>query len=324
MIQNPRRSHTRPKRSQMDWIALALGGLIGSLFGCLVLLVALGLWVYRPQIGPRPQVGASTPGAPDPGQEAGASTPGAAEPSQTSVAIPLPCQEPSLTLGTNRFRIATLQRLPDGSLPLSAAQPQVAYWVEGTSPHYVFALAATPENLILLLSAQSGETLTLQWADCSQETFVVRSLQPGLADLSPFLGQPTSGVTLAINDNAGTWVVLDSGWPEAPQTAEDATSQPQGVQAEILILETITSADSATVVQHFSLHNLGSTAISLTIDDIALSLGDGQPWPLSDVQPPLPQTLEAGASLDFWLAFPVPPPGVVVVKILDFSLELYF
>lgn len=307
MVQSPHKAVKPVRRRQVNRLLLfALLGLAGILLLCLA--VGAALWLLSPQLADLPLP------LPTSLQFASQATPTAT----------LACGEPTLSLGITRFRIGTLPRLPDGSFVVPPEPSATAYWVKGTTPHYLFALSPTPENLIPMLSAQVGESLTIQWADCGLETYQVRTLLSGQSDLSPFYSQPESGVTLAVQDDSGAWIVLDSGWPQVPQAAETPIP-PEGVlQAEISFLDSISSPDGQTLTLVISIKNLGDSPIGLSPSDISLTPEGGVPLPLLSVEPALPLEVAPGASQDLRLQFAHPPAGAAVFKLLDFSAEFYY
>src|SRR5436305_14677242 len=95
-------------------------------------------------------------------------------PTPTLVPPPTPpCGQPSLTLGAAKFRIETLARAADGSLAVPPDKPGLAYWIEGTNAHYVFALSPTADNLALNGSLKRGDAVRIAWGHCRSEDFAV-------------------------------------------------------------------------------------------------------------------------------------------------------
>src|SRR5215510_10422293 len=59
------------------------------------------------------------------------------------------CVEPTLTLGTTKFRVESVTREGNGFPEIPKRQKEVAFWVEGTTINYVFGLSPTKDNLSL-------------------------------------------------------------------------------------------------------------------------------------------------------------------------------
>ena len=241
------------------------------------------------------------------------------------------CVEPALTLGTVRFRIESIELAPDDSIQVPADQSGVAYWVAGTTPHYVFALSPITENLALGTSVKVGDAATVQWADCGLESFVVKSVSIGPPDMNALYNQTGSGIAVFLQGRSVGGIVIDSGWPEVTPTQSVGTPVPEAseteanvIQAEVSFLETTTSEDGTTITMGIEIRNTGTQAISLSVGDISLTPENGQPLPLLEVKPALPLKIQLGASQSMDLTFPQPPSGLAVFKILDFSVEFYY
>jgi hypothetical protein len=292
-------AHSRPRAAKLDKRCLTIWLMI-SLMATAILIclaIAAGFWLLRPpwaspQITPYPS---------------------------------LACSEPTLTLGGARFRIESLARPGGGSTPIPPEQSGVANWVGDSMPHYVFVLNPTPENLVLVLSAQTGTPLVIQWTDCEIETYFVKAVRIGQTELEAFFTQPTAGATLLIQDGSGGWVVLDSGQPEPLQAVETPAPEEQNPsRAELSFLDTAFSPDGKTLTFTISIRNMGATPLTLTTADISLTPEDAPSLPLLNVEPTLPQSIEPGMSQSFYLTFAAPPSGPALLRILDFSAEFYF
>ncbi len=245
--------------------------------------------------------------------------------------IPTPaCIDPELSLGAASFRIQSLARTPDGSVQVPPDTPGVAYWVEGTSPRYVFALSPTGENQNFGASVKPGDAVTIVWADCGAETYAVTGAEIGTPEMPALLDQPATGFTLFIR-SAGSPVtlVIHAENPVllvTPATnPTEAAGQPEpGIQAEITFGESNPSPDGKSYQMAITVKNTGSQAIRLSPGDISLTPENGQPLAPLSVDPTLPQEIVPGASLDLKIVFPMPEGKTAVFKILDFTMDLYF
>jgi hypothetical protein len=236
----------------------------------------------------------------------------------------LPCGLPTLTVGPLALEIKTIALEPDGSLPKVPKKAGVAWWVLGTQPDYVFILPQVRENLDAIPSLSAGAPLTITWADCGQEAFVVKAVAPRNPFQMEQVDQSTSGATLVLPvDSTGTAMVVSSGWPEAPQ-AVPSTRDPNAVQAEINFLETSVSPDGGTLTQVIEIKNTGTSPISLSASDISLSYEGSLPQGPLSTEPALPAEIAPGQSLALTITFAKPPTNTAVFRILDFSADLYY
>ena len=78
-------------------------------------------------------------------------------PTQTMPPPTPPCVEPRLQLGQATFPVEVKARPANGVLPTLAGKPGVAFWLDGTSAPYVFALDPTPASLALTASLAAGD-----------------------------------------------------------------------------------------------------------------------------------------------------------------------
>ena len=241
--------------------------------------------------------------------------------------IPTPaCVEPKLSLGTASFRIQSLARTPDGSVQVPPDTPGVAYWVEGTSPKYVFALSPTGENQNFGMSVKPGDIVTIVWADCGAETYAVTGTETVSLDLPALLDQPASGFTLFIRPTGSPAIlVIHAERPELLITPiPGPTEETDSIQAEITFGESNASPDGKSYQMAITVKNTGSQPLTISPGDISLTPENGQPLAPLSVDPALPVEIAPSASLDLKIVFPMPEGKTAVFKILDFAVDLYF
>ena len=236
----------------------------------------------------------------------------------------LPCMQPTLLVGSRAFRIETVALKSDGSLPKVPKKAGTAWWVLGTQPDYVFILPQIRENLDAIPNLSAGAPLTITWADCGQEAFVVKAVSPRNPFLVEQVDQSASGATLVLPvDSKGTVMVVSSGWPVSPQAVTE-TPDPNAVQAEVSFLETSVSEDGTTLRQVIEIKNTGTISIPLAASDISLSYEGSSPQGPLSVEPALPAEIAPGQSLALAITFAKPPANTAVFRILDFSVDLYY
>jgi hypothetical protein len=239
--------------------------------------------------------------------------------------IPTPaCVEPSLTLGTLRFRIESIARAADGSLAAAPSNPGVAYWVEGTVINYVFALSPSAENLALRDTLKVGDEATITWADCMTDTYQVESVESSVPDLASLTAQSSGGLTAYAGEPGGSGLLITAARPrvEAPETPEP--TEEGAVQADMAFGETTVSADGSTITMGVTITNTGSIAFSLTTADLSLTPEGGQEQAPLSVEPALLQEIAPGAGVTLRITFAHPGTKVAVLRILDIMVEQYF
>jgi hypothetical protein len=231
------------------------------------------------------------------------------------------CVQPTLTLGTAKFRIQSLARAADGSVTAPADTPDVAYWVDGTQPNYVFALSPAQNNLALKTTLKNGDKATIVWAYCGTEEYVVKAVESGKLDTAKLLDKPASGIAVFVQPGASAeGFVVSGGRPGAP-AAETPSTGATGVQAELSFLDTTTAADGKTIKTGVTIRNTGKDVISLSTKDISLTPENGAALAPVSVEPALPREIKPGASETFSITFPRPDTDASVLRILDFSTD---
>lgn len=152
--------------------------LIGaSISGALLLVIlSLGFFILRPQI-------ASWLETPTP---------------------TLSCGYPSLRVGESDFDIQSLAPVTDTifSIPIDVAH--TAFWLQGTTVQYVFGLSAMPVNGILMELFETGESITVTWADCSKQEYVITSVDQNVPLDTAFFDQSIRGIRIFIPGDSNT------------------------------------------------------------------------------------------------------------------------
>jgi hypothetical protein len=242
--------------------------------------------------------------------------------------VPTPaCVEPRLTVGSASYRIETLARGADGSVNVPAEKPDAAYWIEGTSPHYILALSPTSDSLAAASALKPGDPIQIVWADCGEENYVVQSTEISQPNDPALFNPPPSGVTLFIQASQDSPVFVVQGVrPESLIPETPAPTAENEIQADITFLGDKISEDGKTVQIGVQILNRGSTPITLRNEDISLTpdVEGAQPIPLLGVEPALPVEIQPGAAGTFYLTFVKPDINIAVLRILDFSSDYYF
>ncbi len=239
---------------------------------------------------------------------------------------PPPCGAATLQAASKSFRIQNIASQAQEVVDVPAGKPNIAYWVQGTTVHYVFGLSDTPDNRALVDQFKLGDTVKIAWGDCTSEEFSVASVTPVEAQPSDLLDQSSGGVTIFVPraDSYGGWTVLATR-PEALFTAAPSeTPDPNAIRTDISFLEQSTSQDGKTLTLKLAIKNTGAKVIQLTRDGISLTSGEGAPAAPSSVDAALPVDIQPGATQTITITFAKPAGNVATFKILDFSVDLYF
>ena len=238
-----------------------------------------------------------------------------------------PCVEPTLSVGAAQFHIQSIARLADGSLSFPADSDGVAYWVEGTSPQYVFALSPAPDHLKLAAALKQGEVAKIAWADCTSELYAVSAIEVADASAPGFFEAPGAGLTVFVQaDPSGTGMAIRAERPEAfsPSPEAPEPTDENAIQIDIEFLDTTPSADGKTVTIGMKITNRGAKPLALSDCDLALTPENGNPSPPTNVEPALPVEIQPEAELTVSVSFPMPATPSAVLRILQFTVEYYF
>jgi hypothetical protein len=168
------------------------------------------------------------------------------------------CDPAQLSIGGMTLRIQELARSADGSIPFPADGQGSAYWIEGTTPHYVIALSPAIENLKLVASVKEGDVARITWTDCSSAAYAIRAVEVTTSHASDLFDKPGVGLTVFVQaDASGTGVALRSDLvqafaapvaasasteaavnPVAPGEATEAMPAPPGEPTEAVMYPT--------------------------------------------------------------------------------------
>lgn len=243
---------------------------------------------------------------------------------RTSAPTPA-CIRPVLTLGPTSYTIESVPRQADGSFALPVDGQGSAFWIEGPPGSYVFGMNPHPANLALRSALRSGDPLHITWADCSEEAYVVQSVDALPADMSALFDPPAAGIYVFVTSGPGQeGFVVRGVRPEKPAGQSPAAEEQGGTRASVEFLETTLSADGTRLLMALALSNQGDTPIRLAVEDISLAAVDAGPQRPTSTQPALPLEIAPGEQATISLVFTNPPAGVGIFRLLDFTLDLYY
>jgi len=237
-----------------------------------------------------------------------------------------PCVSPVLTLGTATFQIQSIKPASDGSITIPSGSTDIAYWIEGTTSHYVFALSPTLNHPALQDTLKAGDPAIIKWGDCSLDEYVVDSVESGQPDMTTLLDQSTPGITIFIQATSGFESFMIRGVRYLPTAVEmpGSTVTPNPIQAEISFLDTTTSTDGKTLTLKIAINNVGANAFSISTSDISLAVDNAAPLMPLSMEPALPIEIRPGASETITITFSKPVGNTATFIILDFSIDIYF
>lgn len=285
---------------------LLVAGLLG--LGFIILFVLLWL-VFRQTTAPSPVADAAT-----------------LTPTISAPALYVPpapdCGAPTLAIGATILQIETISLAPDGSVSVPEGVNGVAYWVDGTDAILMFLLSPTPENLALAATLTDGSVAKLTWSNCNSMSYTLSAPQPGIFGLTYYSDQSTGGISIFFrSDSAGNGFVVGGGLTEEEIVSLDAPENVE-VQAEISLLEIVTSPDGATIQVEISIFNYGGSPFSLSANDISLTAQDGTPLNLILSDPALPREVLPGATEAVHLTFPRPGSPTATLRIFTAEYEI--
>jgi hypothetical protein len=247
-------------------------------------------------------------------------------PSIPTILVPTQdCSPPTLTLGATTFEIENVTRAADGSLNLPPGTSGRAYWVEGTNTNYVFVLPPLPENLAVMSTLTDGTATAVTWSNCDSTTYSLSAPQQSSLNVSTASDQSMQGITVFIEtDPSGTGFAF-TGALTGQEITTFNTPSPNEVQAEIGLLEMVTSTDRKTVTVVVSIQNYGASAITVTANVIALTQPNGAALVLESSRPRLPEGIRPGDTKSFDLTFPRPTSPTATLKIftVEYDIEGY-
>jgi hypothetical protein len=234
-----------------------------------------------------------------------------------------PCGDPTLVLGSVRFRVQPLARAADGSIAVPPDMPGIAYLVQNTDTHYVFALSPTALNLRLQDSVRVRDQAVITWGDCSTEAYEIQAVETNVPALASLLSQTTGGLTAFVQGSAqGQGLLVRAGWPGAGATPEPGGGA--GTQADVLTEDPVFSADGQSLTLGVTITNTGPASFTITSGDVSLILEDDLTVAPTGTQPGLPLTIRPGASATLRSTFPKPLGSSATLKILDLTVPYYF
>lgn len=243
---------------------------------------------------------------------------------QAEDAPTLNCGEPVLTIGTANLRIQTVEAAADGTFNIPTESDSEAYWLNGTTTNYVFALSPTPDNLALGETLTAGELVSITWANCEVTTFTLAAPELGSSFDLTNSNQPKAGIILFIqNAPAGEGFVVKGSPMEAQMISTDTPAlRGPGIESEIALLETSTSQDKSKLLVNVSILNYGVSEFRVTKNDVWLIPQNASPLAPSKVKPSLPRVIKPGVTETFNFTFPRPAVSTAVLKIFSVEYDL--
>jgi hypothetical protein len=235
------------------------------------------------------------------------------------------CGSPTLVIGTMTFQIQTLAPAADGSYAVPADGQGIAYWVKDTNTNPVFVISPTPENLTCASTVSDGTTAKLTWSNCNSTTYTLSAGQPGTLGIPALSKQSNEGITIFFEmhtTGAGTAFKGELAGQTITTVNTPDTSQKL---AEISLLETSASKDGKSVDIAVSINNYGSSAFTLSPNDVVLTPSDGTPISMTSSNPALPKEIAAGKTETFHFTFPRPAIPTATLKVLtaEYDVEGY-
>jgi hypothetical protein len=239
----------------------------------------------------------------------------------------LDCGTPTLVIGTTTYQIQTIQRAPDGTFSVPQDDSGSAYWVADTDPSYVFILSPTTDNIALQTSLTTGDLVTVNWADCTTQSFVVSAVETGQLNDPSLLVQSSPGMAIFIQaDSTLAGFVVKGEAPEAIISVID-TPRPDesGILAEVSLLETSASPDGITIEIGISILNYGQSPFTLSTANVSLTPLDSPSVILAGSEPSLPKEIKPGSTETFLLTFPRPTVSIATLKVftIEYDIEGY-
>jgi hypothetical protein len=232
------------------------------------------------------------------------------------------CVEPTLALGKQKYRIESISRDPNTFPEIFNRKNDVAYWVEDTITHYVFALSPTKDNFALKDVLKAGDPVIIRWADCSDDAYVIQSVDIAQPNDLTIFDQSTGGITVYVRNDASSFVVRG----ERPVIQSVETPLPTEMNATRLDIQfsDLTPPDTASVKIGLKIINQGTQAVTLTNNDISLTAeNSAEVFPLA-IEPALPQEVPPGGNLSIAVTFPKPRASSAMLRILDTTFDYFF
>lgn len=273
---------------------------VGSLLGVgILVLLSLLAYLFRGNIMQRAAGVTETPAAPTP-----------------------QCIETTLTLGTSIFHVKTIPNNPNAFPVLPQDKPDNAYWVEGTTVNYVFGLSPVGNNLTLNTSLKTGDPMVIHWGDCSNDEYVIRSIDSAPPNDASILDQSIGGITVYVRTDSSALVIRG----EHPVLQSAETPAPTDVNAIQLDIQfsDLTPPDSDSVKIGLNITNKGTQPVTITNNDLSLTVEGGAEVFPTAVEPALPQEIQPNATITLAVTFPKPQANSAVLRILNSTVDYYF
>jgi hypothetical protein len=186
-------------------------------------------------------------------------------------------------------------------------------------------LSPTEENIALMSTLTTESTATATWSDCDSTTYSLSAPQQASLTDSIAPDQSTQGLTVFFETDPSGAGFAFTGELTGQEITTFNTPAADEVQAEIGLLETIASPDGKTVTVVVSIQNYGTSAITVTAGDVALTQPDGVALALEGSRPRLPENINVGDIKTFELTFPRPTSLTATLRIftVEYDVEGY-
>jgi len=236
-----------------------------------------------------------------------------------------PCVQPMLLIGSDEYPIRTITRNADGTVPVPTTSEHAAFWLADTQGQYMFLLEPSQANLDLPNRLKSGDRITITWADCSKDEYVVQAIHADQPLDVVFSDTSSGGVAiLEPSGSAQARLVIIGVRPELLVTNTTAPVEENVVQIDLTFGAVTSDSTTKTVNIELTITNRGAKTLTLKNSDLSILDLNGAELPPFYVSPSLPQEIQPAASLALSVVFPL-PPGVssAVLKIFDVTAEIY-
>lgn len=236
-----------------------------------------------------------------------------------------PCGRSVLALAERNFEIKKVKASSSALPKIPQNTPDIVYWIDGTTSNHVFLLSPTTENLLLGYVLKGGEQVRVAWEDCNSAFFTLEAPQQKVLNVPALLDQSVSGITIVIRSDPTSMAWVIRGGLTSEEIQMVSTPKPEGVLAEISLLEMALSQDGTLLQLNISIANYGQRRITVDADNILLLTPDGTIARAVSSEPVLPREIAPGATETFSLTFARPTIPGATLKIFDaeYLLEGY-
>jgi len=234
------------------------------------------------------------------------------------------CGQQFLTLGETRWRVESLARGADGSIPVPPDSPGTAYHVEDSSLNDLFTLSPNADNLALVSVLQAGMAASFGSESCNTTLYILAAPITGPVDMAALEDQSARGLVVYLPESADSQALTLLGEPNRLIFSGEPTPAPGIVEitAGVAFLESSPASNGASITVSVEVYNYGGQAFTLTQDDVALIPQGGEPLAPSASEPGLPREFKPAERSEFSFTFPNPAGSDAVFKIFTVEFNL--